>query len=137
MERTGEITAVRDNMLEITFCRPADCEKCHACLGGEQTHVVTVEGEGHVGDYAVISLPDQTIVRASLLAYICPVIGLFLGMLIAATIAPDNTLATALSGLIGLALPLVGLFMTEKQRAHSGRYAPQLVRVIPTTAEKD
>lgn len=137
MERTGEITAVHDGMLEITFCRPADCEKCHACIGGEQTHVVTVEGEGHVGDYAVISLPDQTIVRASLLAYIFPVIGLFLGMLIAAMIAPDNTLATALSGLIGLALPLLLLLVTEKQRAHSGRYAPQLVRVIPTASAQD
>lgn len=29
MERTGTITAVSGDTLEVTFCRPGDCEKCH------------------------------------------------------------------------------------------------------------
>ena len=48
MERTGTITAVSGDTLEVTFCRPGDCEKCHACIGGEKKHVLLVKGEGHV-----------------------------------------------------------------------------------------
>ncbi len=58
MERTGTITAVSGDTLEVTFCRPGDCEKCHACIGGEKKHVLLVKGEGHVGDAAVVSLPE-------------------------------------------------------------------------------
>lgn len=71
MERTGTITAVSGDTLEVTFCRPGDCEKCHACIGGEKKHVLLVKGEGHVGDAAVVSLPEQTVVKASALAYLC------------------------------------------------------------------
>ena len=67
MERTGTITAVSGDTLEVTFCRPGDCEKCHACIGGEKKHVLLVKGEGHVGDVAVVSLPEQTVVKACLL----------------------------------------------------------------------
>ena len=72
MERTGTITAVSGDTLEVTFCRPGDCEKCHACIGGEKKHVLLVKGEGHVGDAAVVSLPEQTVVKASALAYLLP-----------------------------------------------------------------
>ena len=82
MERTGTITAVSGDTLEVTFCRPGDCEKCHACIGGEKKHVLLVKGEGHVGDVAVVSLPEQTIVKASALAYLLPLAGLFVGMLL-------------------------------------------------------
>ena len=36
MDRTGEVKAVRGEWLEIEFCRPADCEKCNACHGGQK-----------------------------------------------------------------------------------------------------
>ena len=87
MERTGTITAVSGDTLEVTFCRPGDCEKCHACIGGEKKHVLLVKGEGHVGDVAVVSLPEQTVVKASALAYLLPLAGLFIGMLLGALVA--------------------------------------------------
>lgn len=131
MERTGTITAVSGDTLEVTFCRPGDCEKCHACLGGEKKHVLQVKGEGHVGDVAVVSLPEQTLVKASALAYLVPVAGLFAGMLFGALIAPQSeTVSMAVGGVIGLAIPLIGLKATEKRRHQSGKYAPQLLRVI-------
>ena len=104
MERTGTITAVSGDTLEVTFCRPGDCEKCHACIGGEKKHVLLVKGEGHVGDAAVVSLPEQTIVKASALAYLLPLAGLFIGMLLGALVAPQSeTAGSAIGGVIGLA----------------------------------
>ena len=125
MERTGTITAVSGDTLEVTFCRPGDCEKCHACIGGEKKHVLLVKGEGHVGDVAVVSLPEQTVVKASALAYLLPLAGLFVGMLLGALIAPQSeTAGSAIGGVIGLATA------TEKKRNQSGEYAPKLLRVI-------
>ena len=110
MERTGTITAVSGDTLEVTFCRPGDCEKCHACIGGEKKHVLLVKGEGHVGDVAVVSLPEQTVVKASALAYLLPLAGLFIGMLLGALIAPQSeTAGSAIGGVIGLAAALIGL----------------------------
>ena len=104
MERTGTITAVSGDTLEVTFCRPGDCEKCHACIGGEKKHVLLVKGEGHVGDVAVVSLPEQTVVKASALAYLLPLAGLFIGMLLGALVAPQSeTAGSAIGGVIGLA----------------------------------
>ena len=127
MERTGTITAVSGDTLEVTFCRPGDCEKCHACIGGEKKHVLLVKGEGHVGDVAVVSLPEQTIVKASALAYLLPLAGLFVGMLLGALVAPQSETA---GSVIGLAAALIGLTATEKKRSQSGKYAPKLLRVI-------
>ena len=127
MERTGTITAVSGDTLEVTFCRPGDCEKCHACIGGEKKHVLRVKGEGHVGDAAVVSLPEQTIVKASAMAYLLPLAGLFAGMLPGALIAPQSETA---GSAIGLAAALIGLTATEKKRSQSGKYAPKLLRVI-------
>ena len=126
MERTGTITAVSGDTLEVPFCRPGDCEKCHACIGGEKKHVLLVKG-----DAAVVSLPEQTVVKASALAYLLPLAGLFVGMLLGALIAPQSeTAGSAIGGVIGLAAALIGLTATEKKRSESGKYAPKLLRVI-------
>ena len=45
MERTGTITAVSGDTLEVTFCRPGDCEKCHACIGGETSESASCAGD--------------------------------------------------------------------------------------------
>ena len=90
-----------------------------------------MKGEGHVGDAAVVSLPEQTVVKASALAYLLPLAGLFVGMLLGALVAPQSeTAGSAIGGVIGLAAALIGLTATEKKRSESGKYAPKLLRVI-------
>ena len=65
MEKTGEVTAVHGDWLEITFCRPSDCEKCHACGDGPKKATIKVKGKANLGDTAVVSLPTQTVLKAS------------------------------------------------------------------------
>ena len=78
-------------------------------IGGEKKHVLLVKGEGHVGDVAVVSLPEQTVVKASALAYLLPLAGLFIGMLLGALVAPQSeTAGSAIGGVIGLAAALIG-----------------------------
>ena len=134
MQKVGEITAVQADWLEVTFCRPADCEHCHACEGGQKSTVVKVRGEGRLGDYAAVELPTGTVVKASLLAYAFPLAG-FLGGIAVGT-AMGSSAAAAGLGLLGLALPVAVVAMTEKKRRASPDWQPTLVRVIPREPEE-
>jgi positive regulator of sigma E activity len=133
MERLGEVTKVDGKYLEITFCRPADCEKCHACMGGEKTATIRVEGTASVGDKAWVELPASTITQASLLAYAFPLAGLFVGMFAGEKLIPlANSLGGVIGAVIGLAIPLGCLLLTEKKRRQNPKWTPKLVRVIHT-----
>lgn len=132
MERLGEVTKVDGKWLEITFCRPSDCEKCHACMGGDKMTTLRLEGTANVGDKALVELPDSTITQASLLAYGLPLIGLIAGMLLGDKLIPlENSLDALIGAVIGLALPLAWLLMSEKKRRTNPRWTPQIKRIIP------
>ena len=132
MERIGEVTRVDGKWLEITFCRPSDCDKCHACMGGNQTTTLRLQGKAKVGDKALVSMPDSTITQASLIAYGLPLAGLLIGMLAGDAFIPvEHSLGAVIGGAGGLVIPLIGLIATERSRKNNPKWCPQLVRVIP------
>lgn len=132
MERIGEVTRVDGKWLEITFCRPSDCDKCHACMGGNQTTTLRLQGKAKVGDKALVSMPDSTITQASLIAYGLPLAGLLIGMLAGDAFIPaEHSLGAVIGAAVGLVIPLIGLIATECSRKNNPKWCPQLVRVIP------
>ena len=131
MEKVGQITAVHGKLLEITFCRPEDCGHCHACEGGQKPTVICLEGEGRVGDFASVQLPGSTVFKASMLAYVLPIAGLFAGMLIGQAVWPGSPMAPAVCGAAGLSISLLAVWVTEKSRSSSSRWRPVLTKVYP------
>ena len=131
MDKVGEITGKQGGMLEITFCRPQDCGHCHACDGGAEPTVLRLRGEGQVGDYAVVSLPGSTVFKASVLAYIVPIVGLLGGMALGSALGGENSLGVAVGGAAGLALTLGAVWLTERFRRQSPRWQPTLTQVLP------
>ena len=131
MERLGEVTKVEGKWLEITFCRPSDCDKCHACMGGSKTMTLRLQGKAEVGDKALVSLPASTVTTASMMAYGIPLAGLLIGMYAGSKLIPlGNSLGTLIGAGIGLVLPIIGLVVTEKKRRSNPKWSPQLVRII-------
>lgn len=136
MQRTGEVTAVRGEMLEITFCRPADCEKCNACHGGQKVTTLHIRGKANVGDSAVVEMPTKTVVQASTLAYGLPLAGLMIGMIAGTMLFPNNAdVAGVLCGVAGLGLTALIVRLTEGKRRSDPRWKPQLIEIIPKTNE--
>ena len=132
MDRLGEVTRVDGKWLEITFCRPSDCDKCHACMGGNKTTTLRLEGKANVGDKALVSMPDSTITQASLIAYGIPLAGLLIGVFAGEAIGPaENSLGALIGAGAGLALPLIILMVTERSRRKNPKWSPQLKRIIP------
>lgn len=132
MERLGEVTRVDGKWLEITFCRPSDCEKCHACMGGEKTTTLRLEGKAQLGDRVLVELPASTVTQASLIAYGLPLAGMLIGMFLGDRYIPlENSLGTLIGAAVGLALPLGYLLITERKRRQNPKWTPQIIRVIP------
>ena len=132
MERLGEVTKVDGKWLEITFCRPSDCDKCHACMGGPNTTTLRLEGTAHVGDSVLVEMPASTITHASLMAYGLPLAGLIIGMLLGDKLIPlVNSLGALIGAVVGLTFPLAYLLMTENKRRHNPKWTPQIKRIIP------
>ena len=133
MERLGEVTKVDGKWLEITFCRPSDCDKCHACMGGSKTTTLRIEGKASVGDKAWVEMPVSTVTQASLLAYAVPLGGFFIGMLAGDKLIPlENSLGGVIGALSGMGLCLIGLRLTERKRLQNPKWTPRLVRIIHT-----
>ncbi len=132
MERLGEVTRVDGKWLEITFCRPSDCDKCNACMGGAKTTTLRLEGKAKVGDKALVVLPDGTVDKAAFTAYGIPLAGLLIGMFAGEKLIPlGNSLGALIGAAVGLALPLVWLMLTERKRKNDPRWTPQIKRIIP------
>lgn len=137
MQRTGEVTAIHGKMLEITFCRPSDCEKCNACHGGQKVMNLRLKGHARVGDKVVVSLPASTVTRASVIVYLIPLVCLFLGMALGNRYIPlAHSLGAILGGAVGVGIPALVLALTEKRRQADPKWRPQLVRVIPAASEE-
>ena len=131
MDRLGEVTKVDGKWLEITFCRPSDCDKCHACMGGNKTTTLRLQGTANVGDSALVSIPDSTVTLASLMAYGIPLAGLLIGMFLGEKLIPlDNSLGSLIGAATGLALALSYIVISEKKRRSDPRWSPQIKRII-------
>lgn len=131
MERLGEVTKVEGKWLEITFCRPSDCEKCHACMGGDKMTTLRLEGKASVGDKVLVELPASTVTQASMIAYGLPLAGLLAGMLLGDAFIPlEHSLGSLVGAVIGLLLPLIYLLVTEKKRRTNPKWTPQIKRII-------
>lgn len=132
MERLGEVTKVDGKWLEITFCRPSDCDKCHACMGGPQTATLRLEGKANVGDSVLVELPASTVNIASLMAYGLPLAGMLGGMLLGDKFIPlEGSLGSLIGAVVGLAISLAYLLVTEKNRRQNPKWTPQIKRIIP------
>ncbi len=132
MERLGEVTKVDGKWLEITFCRPSDCDKCHACMGGNKTTTLRLEGKANLGDSVLVELPASTVTKASAIAYGLPLAGILVGMMLGNALIPlENSLGALIGAVVGLAIPLAYLFVSEKTRRNNPKWTPQIKRIIP------
>ena len=138
MERLGEVTRVDGEWLEITFCRPSDCDKCHACMGGAQETTIRLKGSAEVGDKALVSMPASTIMKASALAYALPLAGLLIGMLAGDALLPaENSLGAIIGAVVGIGIPSIWLILTDKKRRSDPKWTPQIISVIHLKDKQD
>jgi len=130
MRQPGEITQVKNGMMQVTFCRPDACAACNACEGGKKEHSIWIRGEGRVGDIAVVEMPERIVAKASFLAYGLPLITLLAGMVLGNLVSGGTDPGTAVGAVAGLIAGMTVLKITEKGRAGAEQWNPRVVDVL-------
>ncbi len=139
MTQFGRVTAYEPDtrMATITFTRPEACEKCGACSGRKHQGELRVQADCREGQWVRVELPEGRFLQATLLAYVCPLVGLMAGLGLGYWLGGGADGATLLGGAIGLALPLAGLALLDRRLRGDARWRPVISEVYdeqPTEA---
>ena len=130
MVRVGRVVDRQADSLRVCFDRPEMCEKCGACMGKAHKELVTLKGDAQPGDTVEVEMPDAKVLKVSAIAYVVPLLGLLLGLLIGQTWMRTDS-AAAVGGLIGLALAWGGLILFDKKIAKKKQWQPKIIAVRP------
>jgi sigma-E factor negative regulatory protein RseC len=108
---------------------------CHTLGGGKEMEVeaINVAGAG-AGDHVVIGFETGSLLKASFLLYIFPILGLVGGAVVGNEIAPVVGLNSEAASLTAgfLFLILAFLFVRQKgtQLAKNNQYRPKVIRIV-------
>ena len=129
MVRTGKVVGTGNGMLEVCFERPEMCAQCGACAGRKpHEETVKIAGQAEIGDTVNVEMPDAKIVKVSLIAYIIPLIGLLLGLLLGQAVLKTDLWA-AVFGLAGLGTGILISRMFDRRLSKKKEWQPQLLSV--------
>jgi sigma-E factor negative regulatory protein RseC len=83
----------------------------------------------NVGDQVVVGVPEDVMMKSSVLAYLMPLLGMMFGGLIAEQLGARDLL-TAVAGMFGLAIGFLILRWHFHKNQHDDRYQPVVLRRI-------
>lgn len=131
MRHTGVVAAVEDGMASVRFTRSRMCKHCGVCLttgdGQMEVRVENILG-AQAGDTVEVSLAASSMLTASALCYIFPLVGLLVGVLLGARISEMAALLLGL-GCCGVCF-LVLYLLDRRVFRRSRRFVPKLVNII-------
>ena len=126
MRRTGTVVRDTDGALKLRVVRPAECEHCGMCPGRELLLDLPA-GDWHVGDEVAIELPGDRLLRASALAYLTPLAGLIVGLLLGSAagdaLGMSAEAASAVGGVALMSLGFLGVKLLSPRLSRSGALA--------------
>ncbi|MFH1283294.1 MAG: SoxR reducing system RseC family protein [bacterium] len=106
MDDIGEVIAVKDNVIKIQFLRKPSCKRCGLCMTCEDEKKMVLELNNsigaEVGDNVKVSVPQGSLLFASFLVYIMPLLGFTLAIVISQYFLRDRQELVLLIGFIGL-----------------------------------
>ena len=142
IEQDARVVSVEIGFAWVETARRSSCSGCSGSSGCGTSVVAELLGERasrlkvsdgigvEVGDRVVIGIADAAFTRASLLAYLLPLLMLMLAALAAQTLGVEDE-SVALIGILGLVLGLaVAGHLTGGASARE-RYRPALLRRLP------
>lgn len=142
IEEQGRVVAVEPGAVWVETLRRSSCCGCAAkagCgqgvldklgLGARRGHVRALSDlQLSVGDAVVIGVREDLLVRASLLVYLLPLVGLFAGALLAERLAVGEPLVI-LAAVAGLLLAWFGVRWRSVRTADDPALQPVVVRAL-------
>ena len=144
IEETGVVVGVAGDLADVETRRQGACGSCSAngaCgtsllaryLGRKPLLLRAQNRAGAaLGDWVVVGVPEDGLVRASLAAYLVPLLGLILGGMAGPVLFPaGGDGASALTAFAGLGLGLVWLAQFGRAHTRDPNYRAVILRRVP------
>ena len=128
MIRTGKVIQAEGETLSVCFHPLQSCENCGMCGSGRDS-VLTLTGKARIGDTVEVEMPDAKVLKASMVTYLLPLIGLVIGLAIGALFNPAKDLAILLFGIIGFGLAMAGVKMVDRRMGRNPRWQSRIIAV--------
>lgn len=122
VEESGIILSVSQGLAEVETVRTSSCTACQAksacghhaiakvSSSNRMRMMVTDTFDSQVGQEVVVGIPEDTLLKASVLMYLVPLLGLVLGATLPGTVN-ENPIFAALGSVMGLG---AGLYFARK-----------------------
>lgn len=142
MNRIGQIVKLtsKDNYAIVQMQRHSACGDCGACQMGEENQNVQVEVQnavgGTVGDWVVVELSHQSVIKAAFIAYTIPLLVLVVSIIAGINLFGlffDKEIAEIYAFILGVLLTGVCYAVIRRfdQRFKSeGRFQSMITRII-------
>ena len=128
MLRTGRVVSARDGELEVCFERPEACAHCGACGGQKEKTLVKLSGDVPVGRWIDVDMPEGQVLKASLLAYVIPLVMLLAGLWLGSLLFAQEAL-WAVAGIVCMLLSWFVLRLLDRRVRNRGPWQPRIVKV--------
>ena len=128
MLRTGKVVAATDGELEVCFERPEACASCGACGGLKEESLVKIPGDVPVGRWIDVDMPEKQVLKASLLAYLIPLVMLLAGLALGSALF-DREALWAITGILCMGLSWLILRLIDKNMRRREKWRPKIVTV--------
>lgn len=144
IEEQGRVVAVEGDFVWVETRIKTTCNSCAVqsgcgtsvlskALGRKlfRTRIANALG-ARQDDEVMIAIPEETLVRASLVVYLMPLAGLLLGAVAARLLLPDShELASILAGALGFFGGVLAARFLIKHGRMEQSAEPEMVRILP------
>lgn len=134
MRENGRIIRLLDNNLaEVEFEATSACAKCKGCKVSEVGRMVlqaTNQIGAKVGDPVLVEIPEAESIRATLLVFIFPVIGLVAGYFTGIRIFPDSEVMGIIGSITFLSITFLLLNIYDKKLAQKAECKASVRRIL-------
>lgn len=141
IEIQGIVVKVEDDFAYVQTQRESACGGCSSkegcgtaalssVFGGKPTQFKVINGVGaRAGESVVIGVEEKILLKSSLMAYLLPLVGFALGLIVALLVAPGAGDAAPVAGAgAGLAVGFWGLRQANARKANRLEYMPAILR---------
>jgi len=131
----GKVISLSGSMAVVRFMRSSACGQCNACFYmGSQEADIEIDNtlEAGEGDMVSIELKGSSMVRASLIMYGVPLIGLLAGVIVG---SQWGDLYAAVGGILLCAGTYFILRGLEPHFSHMNQFKPRMIKIIERSVE--